>query len=296
MSIDGVLAWLSGLAGLATGLASGLPGWLDGATADVGSLVPTRLIGALLLPPALPLLVAALGLLALRRWPAAGRTLAWAGLLAGWLFSCGTGASWLASLAEGDARSGLTAEALRAAMAGRDAPQVIVILGGGTRDHPLETPAREFVKPLTLERLVHGAWLARTTRLPVLVSGGVPRDGMASEAAVMKRTLEGTLGTPVRWVEEASRDTGENALKSAAILKAAGISRVLLVTQAYHMPRAEASFRRAGLTVLPAPHGFAGGMQDWTPRDLVPTGEAAALAYRAAHELLGRLWYRLRDR
>ncbi|TXL62438.1 YdcF family protein [Zeimonas arvi] len=296
MSIDDVFAWLSGLAGLATGLASGLPDWLAGAAGDIGSLVPTRLTGALLLPPALPLLVAALGLLAVRRRPSAGRMLAWTGLLAGWLFSCGTGASWLASLAEGDARSGLTAEALRAALAGRDAPQAIVILGGGTRDHPLETPAREFVKPLALERLVHGAWIARTTRLPVLVSGGVPRGGMASEAAVMKRTLEDTFGTPVRWVEEASRDTGENAQRSAAILKAAGISRVVLVTQAYHMPRAAASFRRAGLTVLPAPHGFAGGMQDWTPRDLVPNGEAAALAHRASHELLGRLWYRLRNR
>lgn len=296
MSIDSVLGWLTGLAGSATGLASGFPAWLDGAAADVGSLVPTRLIGALLLPPALPLLVAALGLLVLRRWPAAGRLLAWTGLLAGWLFSSGTGASWLASFAEGDAQRGLTAESLRAAMTGRDAPQAIVILGAGTRDHPLETPAREFVKPLALERLVHGAWVARATRLPVLVSGGVPRDGMASEAAVMKRTLEGRLGTPVRWVEEASRDTGENAQRSAEILKAAGISRIVLVTQAYHMPRAEASFRRAGLAVLPAPHGFAAGMQDWTPRDLVPNGEAAALAYRASHELLGRLWYRLRER
>lgn len=299
-AIDAVLAWLAaasaGLIAWAADLAAKLPASLTGLAAGAGWQSAARVIGALLLPPALPLLVATLGLLVLRNRPRTGRTLVWIGLLAAWLFASGTGASLLAGLAEGGERRGLTVESLRAALAGSEAPQAIVILGGGSRHHPLETPDREFVKPLTLERLVHGAWIARTSRLPVLVSGGVPRPGRASEAALMKRTLESRLGTPVRWTEETSEDTGQNATHSAQILKAAGISRIVLVTQAYHMPRAAASFRRAGLTVLPAPHGFASGMREWTPRDLIPNGDAAALSWRASHELLGRLWYRLRGR
>lgn len=289
MSIDAVLAWLGQLPAQFSVMFAAFAAGVDGS-------LPRRLAGTLLLPPALPLLVAALGLLALRRWPAAGRLLAWTGLLSAWILSSGVGAWGLASLVEGSAQRGQSVESLRAAMAGRDPPQAVVILGGGIRADARETPAREFVKPLTLERLAHGAWVARTTRLPVMVSGGVPREGMPSEAQVLRRTLEQSLGTPVRWMEDSSKDTGQNARNSAEILKRAGITRVILVTQAYHMPRAEASFRKAGLSVLPAPHGFAAGELDLGLSDLVPSGEAAALSYRAAHELLGRLWYRMVDR
>ncbi|MCM5568924.1 YdcF family protein [Burkholderiaceae bacterium FT117] len=289
MEIESVLAWLGQLPGQLSVLAAGLASGVDAA-------LPRRLLGALLLPPALPLLVAALGLLLLRRSPRAGRLLAWLGLLAAWVFSSGAGAWWLASLAEGGAQRGQTVESLRAAMAGREPPQAIVILAGGSRRDGRETPDKALVRPLTLERLAHGAWVARTTRLPVLVSGGVSREGMASEASLMKRALEQSFGTPVRWVEESSRDTGENARNAAEMLGKAGVRRVILVTHAYHMPRAESSFRKAGLAVLPAPHGFAGGDFEFGLQDLVPSGSAAALAYRASHEVLGRLWYRLTGR
>ena len=117
---------------------------------------------------------------------------------------------------------------------------------------------------------------------------------MEAEASIMKRTLEEALATPVRWTEERSRNTAANARLSAEILREAGIDRVVLVTQAYHMPRAVDSFERAGLTVLPAPHGFAGEALEWSWLSLLPSGTSVEQAYRASHELLGRFWYRLR--
>ena len=258
---------------------------------------PRQLLGTLLVPPGLPMLLLALGLLLGFRWlPRAGRAITWIALAGLWFTSSGLGAGWLASLAEADHDKGLTVEALDAALRSTARPQAIVILGGGSRQHPGESPDPQTVRPLTLERLVHGAWLARNTRLPVLVSGGPPRPGRASEASLMKRTLEQALATPVRWTEETSRDTGENARFSAQLLRDAGVERIILVTQAYHMPRAEASFRRAGLSVLPAPHGFAAGQPGWQLTDLIPNGSAAELSYRASHELLGRVWYRIRGR
>ena len=202
----------------------------------------------------------------------------------------------MAAWAEGDSLRAQTADSLREALTQPGAPQAIVIIGGGARRDARERPETETVKPGTLERLVQGAWVARVTRLPVLVSGGVSRPGMSSEAALMKRVLEDSLNTPVRWVEGASADTAGNARLSAELLKDAGITRIVLVTEAYHMPRAQASFERAGLSVLPAPCCFAGSPIDFGSLQLLPTGGASYLSYRAGHELLGRLWYELRDR
>lgn len=252
-----------------------------------------RTIGLALVPPALPLLIVLAGLLTAGRRPRLGRSVAWFGLVLALLLSSGIGAWRLTTWAEAGVQA-QTAESLRAALAGSDPPQAIVILGGGARAPERERPHPQIVRPLTLERLVHGAWVARTTGLPVLVAGGPPRDGMDSEAAIMKRTLEESLATPVRWTEERSRSTAGNARLSAEILREEGIGRIVLVTQAYHMPRAIASFERFGLSVLPAPHGFAGEALEWSWLSLLPTGTSVEVAYRASHELLGRLWYRLR--
>lgn len=283
--------------------ATGLGQWWASLQAAVDSLVmsivpmlPQHTLGPLLLPPALPLLVIALGLLLLSRFPSTGRLAAWIGLIAAWLLATGAGASQMAAWAEGGSLSAQTADSLRDALSRPNPPQAVVIIGGGSRRDARERPDPETVKPGTLERLVYGAWVARITKLPVLVSGGVPRAGRSSEAALMKRVLEDDLNTPVRWVEGASDDTAANASLSAELLKGAGITRIVLVTEAYHMPRALVSFEREGLSVLPAPCAFAGSPVDFGPLRLLPSGEASFLSYRAGHELLGRLWYRIRAR
>jgi uncharacterized SAM-binding protein YcdF (DUF218 family) len=108
------------------------------------------------------------------------------------------------------------------------AAQAIVILGGGTYFDAPEYDG-DTVGMATLERLRYGARLARTSRLPLLVSGGAPSGGRP-EGELMREVLEGEFGVKVRWVEGASRDTAENAALSAAMLKAAGVSRIALVS------------------------------------------------------------------
>lgn len=48
---------------------------------------------------------------------------------------------------------------------------------------------------------------------------------------------------------------GENARFSAAILAPLGVTRILLVTDAFHMPRARRAFAIAGLDPIAAPTG-----------------------------------------
>ena len=61
---------------------------------------------------------------------------------------------------------------------------------------------------------------------------------------------------PLRWQENQSRDTRENALLTATLLKNNGITHIALVTHAWHMPRSVRQFQAAGLQVTPAPMGF----------------------------------------
>ena len=111
---------------------------------------------------------------------------------------------------------------------------------------------------MALERVRYAARLAKASGLPVLTSGGLHYGEPPSEAAMMAEVLARDYGVAVRWQEGLSRTTWENARYSAEILKKEGVERVLLVTQAWHMPRARWSFEQVGFQVVSAPMGFLG--------------------------------------
>lgn len=171
--------------------------------------------------------------------------------------------------------------------------QAIVVLSGG-----LEREAPEYggdtVAERTLLRVRYGAVLAHRLGLPVLVTGGRPDNATRTEAAAMAEILEREFAVKVRWQETQSRDTAGNAALSAEILRAAGVRRIVLVTQAFHMPRAARLFRAAGLEVVPAPTQFktAGG-GPLSPLDLLPQISALHNSYYALHEWLGIAWLAL---
>lgn len=242
-----------------------------------------KVVSILVLPPFAPLLLIMLGLLVLRSHRRIGVVLAWLGVTAAVLLSSSPSVGWLAGTLE-------PPQAL-AAEAGRSA-DAIVILGGGRRQHAPEYGG-ETVNRLTLERLRYGARLARDTGLPILVSGGAPT-GETPEAELMQAALEIDFNMPVRWIERVSLDTRQNAQFSAVQLNAAGVKRILLVTHAIHIPRAQAEFEAQGFEVVAAPTGWLGG-PDRAELDLgaLPNAGAAYAGWLATHEWLGRLAYRL---
>lgn len=171
--------------------------------------------------------------------------------------------------------------------------QAIVVLGSGLI-RPVAEFGGETATDRTLIRIRRGAQLARETHLPVLVSGGRPLHAENSEAAVMAAILEHEFGVAVRWQEGESQDTAGNARLSAAMLGPAGVRRILLVTQAFHMPRARLLFEAQGFDVIPAPTQFVarngGGFE---VQSLLPTASALHNAYYALHEWLGIAWVHL---
>jgi uncharacterized SAM-binding protein YcdF (DUF218 family) len=129
----------------------------------------------------------------------------------------------------------------------RRAPDTaIVVLGGGRRLLATEY-GHATLRPRSAERLRYGIHLARATGLPLAFSGGVGfgAPGGPSEAAVAGQLAEEDYGFKLRWQEGESRDTRENAVRTVALLREQGVRHLVVVTQAYHMPRAMRNFERA---------------------------------------------------
>jgi uncharacterized SAM-binding protein YcdF (DUF218 family) len=233
------------------------------------------LFKALVLPPTGPLLLAAAGLWTIGRAPRAGRIVAWTGIIL--LLALSTPLVSYALLTLVDRSPPLDLQHARTA-------QAVVILGGGVRRHAAEYDGHDTLGYLTLERVRYGARVARLTGLPVLVTGGIVFGG-EPEATLMRSSLELEFGVPVRWVEARSRNTHENAVRSAEILGAEHINRIVLVAHSFDMPRARAEFAAAGIEAIPAPTLIPSGRID-SALDVLPSLAALQSSYFALYEIL----------
>ena len=229
------------------------------------------LLKDLILPPAGPLLLALLGLLLLKGRPLLARLCLAAGIVSLWLLS---------TPIVSDALSGVVERypPLDLHLAGN--AQAIVILGGGGQ-RPLAPeyggPAAE---PFLLERLSYGAYLAKKTGLPILVTG------FSIEARAMHDTLQRNFGMETRWVDDQAYDTFQNARNSARIVRAAGVRRIVLVTRATHMRRSVREFADAGFEVIPAPVGILAA-RDFGVLRYLPSADALMRSQMAIYEFLG---------
>ena len=100
------------------------------------------------------------------------------------------------------------------------------------------------------------------------------------------------LGVPTDsiLIEGTSRNTHENAIETAKILKSRGINRVLLATSSFHMPRAYAVFLKTGLFVIPSTTDI--GALETKPTalkifDEIPSLDGLGRLHRVVYEYLG---------
>ena len=232
------------------------------------------LVAALLLPP-VPLLVLVLigARLILPR-----RGLGWLVILLSvallWLSAC-TGAARMLGQLFLQPPAALSFDRVRElrAEAAAKKPLAIVVLGAGSEPFAPEYGVGSLQAP-SLERLRYGVWLAGQTGAPLAFSGGVgwAQQGATSEARVAAKIAADEFARPLRWVEAESHDTRENATKTMALLKPAGIQHVVVVTHGYHMPRALRAFEDAagaGIQIEAAPMGLARVLElpalEWLP-------------------------------
>jgi len=246
----------------------------------------------LVIPPLPLLLLALLALLLLRRHPRLGRAL---GLLS-------VGLLWAVctpfvghGLVDVLTRPPPPLSAAQVAALEGAPRTAILVLGAGRK-----ALAPEYGQPgltgLTQDRLRLGWWLARQTGLPLGYSGGIGHgvSGGLTEADVVQLVTRREQGVPLRWAEDRSRDTNENARYSVAMLQADGITQLVLVTHGFHQQRALAAFRRAiaqsgqPMRLVPAPAGLNPPLGPELG-DLLPSPDGLAHSRWAIHEWLGWL-------
>jgi len=183
--------------------------------------------------------------------------------------------------------------------------EVIVVLGGGTYS-PLY-PRKIVEMSGAGDRVTYAYWLFKQGKAEHLLLTGGSIDWLSSDenpATDMANLLK-MLGVPEEaiWLEPESRNTYEDAAYSAKILKEKGISRIILVTSAFHMPRSVKLFEKQGLQVIPAPVDFVVTQKGWDNlttanlayqlNNLLPGAENLSNTTKALKEYLGILVYRI---
>lgn len=180
---------------------------------------------------------------------------------------------------------------LRTEVAGHQ-PIAIVILGGGAEPFAPEYGVSS-LQDQSLERLRYGVWLAKQTGAPIAYSGGIgwAQEDAAPEARIAAKIAAEEFDHPIKWVEDDSRDTRENAARTMAVLKAAGIDHIILVTHGYHMPRALRDFADAagpGVKIEPAPMGLAKKL-DTPTLDWMPSARGFTRMRQVVREIVGKV-------
>ncbi len=137
-----------------------------------------------------------------------------------------------------------------------NAPAAVLVLAGGSSVD--ENGSSVQPSPFSLERVFTAVKIARARagRSVLILSGGdVYGANDRTEAAVLGDAAREMGWTGEVILEEQSRTTAENMAYSAEIISVLGLTRVIIVTNAFHMPRSMRLAERymAGLQLYPAP-------------------------------------------
>ena len=173
----------------------------------------------------------------------------------------------------------------------------VAIVLGGLVDDEATAAWGEPAYNNNVERLLVAYDLLRTGRVRyAILSGGVGHLGAGvPEGDVLAAQLVRWGIAPERLLSEPrSRNTHENAVESKKLVDERGFRDVLLITSAFHMPRARGCFTRVGLAVDALPVDFRSSGVHADASLLLPRAADFHTSAHAVHELAGRVIYRLR--
>jgi len=161
---------------------------------------------------------------------------------------------------------------------------IIIVLGSGLRKDGRPGPA-------LLRRSRHGAALWHEGFAPLLFcAGGQSEYYPRTEAQACREILmaAGVLEEAI-LLEESSRSTEENAIYSKQLLDRLGLSRIVLVSDSFHMLRARWLFQKQGIEPFASPVP-ADRLRD--PRDYPAalTREFIAFNWQLIKDLFGIPW------
>ena len=249
----------------------------------------SKLLPLLLLPLGFAFLLLIFGAARGRRWPGI------AALALLWIFATPLVAEALWRWLEWPLKRRTAAVLLQ-----EERPSAVVVLGSGR--HPAPGPARasEWIDAdrffagieahSNLQRKGEGSLL-------IFTGGWWPTQPHLPPEGDLLRHYAIDLGVPADEVLSTSkvRNTADEAKEVSRLLPNG--SKVMIVTSAFHMHRAQRLFERQGLTVLPFPVDFQAsgtwaGHPLSNPLNYLPTAHALSSSSRALREAMGRTIYR----
>lgn len=156
----------------------------------------------------------------------------------------------------------------------------IIVLGAGL--NPDNTPT-----PSMIRRADHAAALWKQgIAAHIICSGGYPGRATVSEASACETALL-AAGVPASAIilEEASRSTEENAFETHTIMQANGWQTAVIVSDGYHLLRANWLFQMSGVTAYPSP--VTESYPTLTEYVISVLREIAALHWQVVKEIFG---------
>lgn len=160
----------------------------------------------------------------------------------------------------------------------------IVLLGGGTEtvDGKL-VPMHDVYARIALASRLYAQCVQTGGACRVIVSGGNPQHHARTEADTYAPfILAGGVPRDALVLENESLTTWQNARNVAALVHRRHDETILLVTSAYHMPRAMLDFHRFEMNPLPAVSNVR-----HVTRGLLPRLSNLRATQAALHELIG---------
>lgn len=249
------------------------------------SFILSKIILYLILPPASLIIVMALGVLLIRRYPRFAKAFIVFGLSVLSLISIRPVSDALIRPLESSFPP-LKVSSMNSA-------NVIVVLTGGVTDLSWRSISPQPSRT-SLSRIIYGITLYKQAPgINIIISGGSgsPEKQNISEADAMK-DMAIALGVPAKdmLIERDSRNTIEsvNALK-----RLVGDKSIILVTSAYHMKRAVAMFKKMGVDVIPAPTDYMSEQKKASLYSLVPKASHLLTSSTAFYEYISFIWYRV---
>ena len=148
-----------------------------------------------------------------------------------------------------------------------------------------------------IDRFFVGIDLLNAGKVPLIIftRGEWPWLNLPPEGEVLaKRALMMGVNPGQILLTGTVETTAEEADEIKTLMEFAGMERVILVTSAYHMPRAKMLFDRAGINSIPHPTDFksSGGHLNWM--SFVPSAGGLSETSSGVRELIGRFYYRIK--
>ena len=148
----------------------------------------------------------------------------------------------------------------------------------------------------SVDRFFAGLDLFNNNKAPILIltRGKMPWSIGIAEGEYLKE-LAIKYGVPEENI--ILTDEVQNTDQEAKVIKKIltnDNARIILVTSAFHMPRAEKVFKAANINVIPFPVDFKNSKSKTTMMNFIPSAESLSQTSYFVREMIGRLYYNLK--